>query len=193
MEEDTERIVYADRIAFKSSNKLMMERETQCGNDLLMDDEETQLIKAIVEGDYCQKLESLLQNMQESSGMQLNLINDLMDLAKMNVDKFQFDEEFFNLKTVIKKAFSQVKFTANQRKIQLVSEVRKDMNCSRLRIGESEIEQLLLSIYGDERRYLQILLNFLSNALKFTPEQGTVTVRVVVLDVQNIFDNSTNK
>ena len=39
-------------------------------------------------------------------------------------------------------------------------------------------------IHGDQRRYLQILLNFLSNSLKFTNKGGNVTVAVSVLDYQ---------
>ena len=74
--------------------------------------------------------------MQDSSVMQLNLINDLMDLAKMKVDKFVFDESFFNLPTVIKNALSQVRFSAIQREISLVSEFKKAANCNRLTLND---------------------------------------------------------
>jgi len=38
----------------------------------------------------------------------------------------------------------------------------------------------LFNLYGDQSRYLQILLNFLSNSIKFTPKEGKVVVEVVV-------------
>lgn len=41
-----------------------------------------------------------------------------------------------------------------------------------------------LQLYGDQHRYLQILLNFLSNAIKFTPENGTITIKTILKDKQ---------
>jgi len=41
-----------------------------------------------------------------------------------------------------------------------------------------------IAIAGDDNRYLQILLNFLSNALKFTPAHGTIKVEVRLIDTQ---------
>ena len=47
------------------------------------------------------------------------------------------------------------------------------------------IEQLFLKrIIGDERRYLQILLNFLSNALKFSQKNGTISVNLRIKSLQ---------
>ena len=42
----------------------------------------------------------------------------------------------------------------------------------------------LMEISGDDNRYLQILLNFLSNALKFTPASGSVKIEVALIDFQ---------
>jgi len=43
-----------------------------------------------------------------------------------------------------------------------------------------------IKIYGDSHRYLQILLNFMSNAVKFTPVQGTITIQTILIDKQTV-------
>lgn len=45
-----------------------------------------------------------------------------------------------------------------------------------------EIKKIFRNIYGDKNRYLQILLNFLSNSIKFTPEGKEITVQLVLID-----------
>jgi signal transduction histidine kinase len=52
---------------------------------------------------------------------------------------------------------------------------------------------LIQSIIGDERRFLQMFLNFLSNALKFTDRGGCITIKVDVLDHQLVNENLTDK
>ena len=58
------------------------------------------------------KVENLLENAVFSSKMLNTLINDLLDLAKLESSTFQFHEEYFDLVKVVENAFSQVKFQA---------------------------------------------------------------------------------
>jgi len=68
----------------------------------------------------------------------------------------------------VEEAFVLVRHLANLKEIELICD-----------IGPTECEQLNY-IYGDRRRFIQILVNFLSNALKFSHKKKKVTVRLVV-------------
>ena len=69
-------------------------------------------------------------------------------------------------------------FSANERQVKLRAVVDHKHNLD-----------LVNSIYGDKRRFVQTLLNFLSNALKFTDSGGVITVFIKVLDHQLIGPN----
>lgn len=102
--------------------------------------------------------------------MLLNLINDLLDLAKIENSQFNFHTTIFNLHDIIQKAVDTLDFQASQKNIKM-EYVLDEGNAG-----------YLMEISGDDNRYLQILLNFLSNALKFTPASGSVKIEVLLLD-----------
>ena len=104
-----------------------------------------------------------------------NLINDLLDLAKLENSSFKFDNDYFSLPGIIYQAFQILGFSASERCVDL-----------RAKIDCKENLNLIESIHGDQRRFLQIFLNFMSNSLKFTDKGGKVTIDIKVLDHQKI-------
>ena len=124
--------------------------------------------------------------------MLINLINDLLDLAKMNSLNFKFNNSYFDLADLIQKAYESVKFIANQKNIEIkqVYDLRIENPNSDF-LGKNfesqdEMKKLFQNVYGDEGRYMQCLLNFLSNAIKFSRQDDSITVRLTLLEAQKI-------
>ena len=90
----------------------------------------------------------------------LSLINDILDLAKIEAGRMELDLTTFDIRQALGNALTLVSERAGRRGIAL----------------ESEIDGSLTDMTGDERKVKQILLNLLSNAVKFTPEGGRVTL-----------------
>ncbi len=111
-------------------------------------------------GDVNDKQAEYLQDILESGRHLLSLINDILDLAKIEAGHMELDSAAFDLPSAIDNALILVRERASRRGITL--------GCT--------IDQRLGLISGDERKVKQVLLNLLSNALKFTPEGGRVGV-----------------
>lgn len=108
------------------------------------------------------KYRDYLNDIRNSAKHVLNLINDILDVSKIDASKLELDEETVDIAAMVKTALDIVKGRAREGGIVL----------------RTEIEDTLPAFRGDERRLTQILLNLLSNAVKFTPEGATVDVRV---------------
>jgi len=111
--------------------------------------------------------------------MMENLINDLLDLAKVASSNFTTFNEYFSLPEIVYGALEIVSSQAALKKINLTGV-----------IAHSSQLCLIQKIYGDKRRYLQFLINFLSNSLTFTREKGQVTVYIEILEHQEKVVNS---
>jgi signal transduction histidine kinase len=85
-----------------------------------------------------------------------NLINDLLDAAKIENLAFTLNNNYFNLVETIQEAFSIIHFQAEQKNISLI-----------LELNES-VPFIFRKVFSDRQRLLQILQNFLGNSLKFT-------------------------
>jgi signal transduction histidine kinase len=111
-------------------------------------------------GDVNAKQAEYLQDILESGRHLLSLINDILDLSKIEAGHMELEPADFDLPGAIDNALTLVRERATRRGITL---------------GRT-IDERLGIVHGDERKVKQILLNLLSNALKFTPEGGRVDV-----------------
>jgi len=98
-----------------------------------------------------------------SSGSHLlNLINEILDLSRVEAGRYEMNEEPVNLIHAAEESQQMVKLKANQKRISIVMQLQPN----------------LPEITADARAVRQIILNLLSNALKFTPEDGTIWLKV---------------
>jgi PAS domain S-box-containing protein len=103
-----------------------------------------------------------LQSIKYSADNLLHIINDILDLSKIEAGKVELEEEPFNLEQKINELKRTFQPKANEKKIELITMITKDVPAY---------------VKGDQFRLNQILLNLISNAIKFT-SKGSITVRV---------------
>jgi two-component system, NtrC family, sensor kinase len=109
-------------------------------------------------GEVNEKQAEYLQDILSSGRHLLSLINDILDLSKVEAGRLELELDRFHLPTALDNALTLVRERATRHGITLTQTVDH-------RIGD---------IVADERKVKQILLNLLSNAVKFTPEGGRV-------------------
>jgi signal transduction histidine kinase len=112
-------------------------------------------------GEINEKQAEYLRDILESGQHLLSLINDILDLSKIEAGRMELELADFDLPSAIENALILVRERAGRRGITL---------------GRT-IDERLGMMRADERKVKQVLLNLLSNALKFTPEGGRVDVR----------------
>jgi signal transduction histidine kinase len=101
-----------------------------------------------------------LKDIHASGQHLLSLFNDILDLSKIEAGRMELERSAFDLPNAIENALILVRERASRRGIRL----------------GSTIDERLSTLDGDERMVKQVLLNLLSNALKFTPEGGRIDV-----------------
>jgi signal transduction histidine kinase len=117
-------------------------------------------------GEINPKQEEYLQDILSSGRHLLSLINDILDLAKIEAGRMELEVADFHLPQAIDNSVTLVRERAARRSIAL----------------DVAIDPELGEIKGDERKVKQVLLNLLSNAIKFTPEGGRVDVHAGLVD-----------
>jgi two-component system, NtrC family, sensor kinase len=111
-------------------------------------------------GDLNAKQAEYVADIHSSGTHLLSLINDILDLSKVEAGRMELEPSEFDLKGTLQNATTLVRERAHRQGIALKLELASDLG----------------SIRADERKVKQIMLNLLSNAVNFTPEGGAVSV-----------------
>jgi PAS domain S-box-containing protein len=109
------------------------------------------------------KMEYCLSKIDEASIHLLGVINDILDMSKIEAGKFELTSANFNLEQMLRRVTSVMAFRIDEKKQKLVLDLDG---------GLPEY------IVADEQRLVQVLTNLLANAVKFTPPEGAVTLSV---------------
>lgn len=112
-----------------------------------------------------------LETVNQSASTLLDIVNDILDISKIEARKLIIDKEKTSLHTIINQCIDMMKFMAHQKNLELIVNIHKDVHCA---------------IWVDEMRLKQILQNLLNNAVKFT-QKGQIELEV---SSTNINDNS---
>jgi len=107
--------------------------------------------------DYC------LGRIESASNHLLGVINDVLDISKIEANKFELSFTDFNLERMLIKVINVVNYRVEEKSQSLLIRVEKD-------VPEA--------IVTDDQRLAQVITNLLGNAIKFTPEDGEITLHI---------------
>ncbi|MCL2181794.1 MAG: ATP-binding protein, partial [Treponema sp.] len=114
--------------------------------------------------DYClEKIESASQHL-------LGVINDVLDMSKIEANMFKLSHEEYNFEKTLMRVVNIISFRTDEKKQEMS-----------VYIDES-IPRVLI---GDDQRLAQVITNLLSNAIKFTPEGGSITLDARLIGEEN--------
>ena len=102
------------------------------------------------------------ENIHQAGGHLLDLINDVLDVTKIEAERYTLTLEQFDAREVVSAAMALVRVNADDKGVSLSSVLPGDP----------------VEVSADKRALKQIALNLLSNAVKFTPRDGAITVTV---------------
>ena len=120
----------------------------------------TELILDDIYGETPAKMRGVLDRVQRNGKHLLGLINDVLDLSKIEAGQLSLSLSDYSLKNVIQTVFSAIEPLASEKQLALKIDVAQELPQGR----------------GDERRLAQVLLNLVGNAIKFT-DAGEVSIK----------------
>jgi len=119
-----------------------------------------------------ERKEYCLSEIESASNHLLRVINDVLDMSKIEANKFELSEGEFVFEKMINKVISVISFQAKEKQQYFNINIADDIP---------------YSLIGDDQRLAQVIINLLSNAVKFTPENGSIGLDVaLVQEVEGI-------
>ncbi|MDR1142891.1 MAG: bacteriohemerythrin [Spirochaetaceae bacterium] len=110
-----------------------------------------------------EKKDYAFEKIEDASTHLLGVINDILDMSKIEANKLELFPVSFNFEYMLHRAVNVVNFRVEEKKQNFYVTIDK---------------QIPQSLVGDDQRLTQVITNLLSNAVKFTPEEGTVRLNV---------------
>ena len=120
----------------------------------------SQVLRQRLFGELNEKQDEYLDDILSSGNHLLSLINDVLDLSKVEAGQVELEIATFSLREALERGVVMVRERATKNGVQLTLALAGDVDL----------------VDGDERRLRQVVFNLLSNAVKFTPEGGSVVV-----------------
>ena len=111
-----------------------------------------------------------LEKIKDASTHLLGVINDILDISKIEAGKFELSSARFNFEKTLKRIITVIQFRAEEKRQNL--EVNIDGN-------------IPAYLSGDDHRLAQVITNLLGNAMKFTPEEGSISVNTLLVSNEN--------
>ena len=165
---DTTEIIQAKLEAEKARE--MAEQSTRAKSDFLarMSHEMRTPMNAIIgmstigkDASDIEKKDYALRKVADASNHLLGVINDILDMSKIEADKFELSESAFYFKSMISNIMSIISFQIADKEQNFTVDI------------DSNVPPIIVA---DEQRLAQVVTNLLSNAVKFTPKKGSITL-----------------
>jgi CheY-like chemotaxis protein/nitrogen-specific signal transduction histidine kinase len=117
-----------------------------------------------------EKREYCLSKIEDASAHLLGVINDVLDMSKIEANKFELSVTEFNFEKTLQRAVNVNNFRVEEKEQNFT--VKLDKNIPR-------------TLIGDDQRLAQVITNLISNAIKFTPQQGSIQLRTFLEKEEN--------
>jgi len=121
----------------------------------------SEVLRTRLSGHIQEREERFLDNINSSGQHLLGIVNDILDLSKIEAGRMEVSPETFQLRNAVEGVCSLMRGVSSRKNVSI----------------EIDVEQEIPDIEADPVKVKQILYNLLSNAVKFSPERSTVTIR----------------